>query len=191
MLRVRAEACQEGKLMLPVCFAAIAVIIPAFLCSLFSGFKRKPFHRRCRKQALQIYKKLHWFGKSSGGQIIGYLRKINPFVFEELVLLCFKKSGCKIYRNSRYTGDGGFDGKVRFKGHIWLLQDKRYEGYVNKKHLKDFNDLCFRKGVYGFFVHTGKTGGGALKTESDYPFVRIISGKKLVSLIIDNMVIGL
>lgn len=167
-------------------------IFSVFLISLLVYFLRdldkKSFHRHCRKKAAAVYEKLHWLGESSGAQIIGYLRKINPFVFEELVLLCFKKAGYKIYRNRRYTGDGGIDGRVRYKGHVWLIQDKRYEGYVNKKHLRDFNELCYNMNKYGFFIHTGKTGGGILNAESEFPFIRIISGKKLTKLILNNTI---
>ncbi|MEX6059375.1 restriction endonuclease [Enterobacter hormaechei] len=41
---------------------------------------------------------------------INYLRKIDPFVFEELLLEGFEAHGFRTIRNKRYTGDGGIDG---------------------------------------------------------------------------------
>ncbi len=41
------------------------------------------------------------------GQKIAYLRKIDPFVFEELLLEGFERRGFEVIRNRRYTGDGG------------------------------------------------------------------------------------
>ena len=55
-----------------------------------------------------------------------YLRKINPYVFEELLLLAFERRGMRVIRNSRYSGDGGLDGQVLIDGERWLIQAKRY-----------------------------------------------------------------
>ncbi|WP_192840691.1 restriction endonuclease, partial [Enterobacter hormaechei] len=43
---------------------------------------------------------------------MNYLRKIDPFVFEELLLEGFEAHGFRTIRNKRYTGDGGIDGQV-------------------------------------------------------------------------------
>ncbi|WP_375491682.1 restriction endonuclease [uncultured Nostoc sp.] len=50
--------------------------------------------------------------------VIATLRKISPYVFEELVLTCCKKQGWQIQRNFRYTGDGGIDGRVLILGKL-------------------------------------------------------------------------
>lgn len=50
------------------------------------------------------------------GQKIAYLRKIDPFVFEELLLEGFERRGFEVIRNRRYTGDGGIDGRVKIDG---------------------------------------------------------------------------
>ncbi|MGS6531656.1 restriction endonuclease, partial [Enterobacter hormaechei] len=44
-------------------------------------------------------------------QIINYLRKIDAFVFEELLLEGFEAHGFRTMRIKRYSGDGGIDGQ--------------------------------------------------------------------------------
>ena len=57
---------------------------------------------------------------------MAYLRKINPYVFEELVLDGFRSKGYGVKRNRRYSGDGGIDGRVYLDGKEYLVQCKRY-----------------------------------------------------------------
>ncbi|HHX8430837.1 TPA: hypothetical protein ACVO1V_002940 [Legionella pneumophila] len=40
-------------------------------------------------------------------RFFAYIRTIDPFVFEELILIAFKSRGLKVIHNKRYTGDGG------------------------------------------------------------------------------------
>lgn len=103
---------------------------------------------------------------SAEPQQIAYLRKIDPFIFEELVLTVMKRQGHRIKRNKRYTGDGGIDGQIWIRGKRHLMQAKRYSGYIHKTHLHDFDDLCRRRRCKGLFVHTGKIGGGGENSET-------------------------
>lgn len=113
-------------------------------------------------------------------RIINYLKKIDPFVFEELILYTFKKRGYKIYRNKRYTGDSGIDGKVKIDNKLFFIQAKRYQDYINPQHVKDFCDLCNTKKTNGFFIHTGKT-GPASKINNEN--IQIVSGSYLVKFL--------
>ncbi len=70
---------------------------------------------------------------------IAILRKINPYAFEELLLTCCQEQGWKIQRNFRYSNDGGLDGRVMIAGKLYLIQAKRYQGYINPQHIRDFN----------------------------------------------------
>ena len=60
------------------------------------------------------------------GRQIHYLRQVNPFLFEEMILTALKRHGFKIKRNRRYTGDGGIDGQAWWNGQHYLIQAKRY-----------------------------------------------------------------
>lgn len=114
---------------------------------------------------------------------IGYLRSVDPFVFEELVLLSFRKAGYHIQRNKRYTGDGGLDGRMSKDGRRWLLQMKRYSGHIDAADVRAFAGLCREHGACGAFVHTGRTGGAAREAVREAENVFIISGERLWRLI--------
>lgn len=117
-------------------------------------------------------------------QLLSYLRKIDPFVFEELLLTAFKEQGCKIKRNKKYTGDGGLDGQVWINKKHYLIQAKRYKAYINKQHMKEFILLNEKEKTEGLFIHTGKTGKETrlLARENN---IKIISGSSLYSLIMN------
>ena len=53
-------------------------------------------HRRYRAAAERVLTKL-----PEGGAGVKYLRKINPYVFEELLLLAFERRGMAVIRNTR------------------------------------------------------------------------------------------
>lgn len=63
-------------------------------------------HRHYRRKAERVMAQLS--SLPEGGAGVKYLRKINPYVFEELLLLAFERRGMRVIRNSRYSGDGGW-----------------------------------------------------------------------------------
>lgn len=83
---------------------------------------RKPAHRRRERQALPRQAKLADI--SDPGRKFAFLRSINPFTFEEMILETFEQRGYKVKRNTRYTGDGGIDGRVWLDGDLFLIQAK-------------------------------------------------------------------
>ena len=123
---------------------------------------------------------------SAGGQIIAYLRRLDPFVFEELILEAFQRSGYQIRRNPRYTGDGGIDGQVRING-IWcIIQAKRYSGAIRPQHVHDFVQLCEERRQPGVFVHTGRTGPRSRSALGRFDSAIFISGDRLVRLLAER-----
>jgi restriction system protein len=110
-----------------------------------------------------------------------YIRKINPFVFEEMILTAFKDSGFKIKRNKRYTGDGGIDGRVFINGRVTLIQAKRYKGYITAQHVAEFERICSRRGCTGLFIHSGRTGKQA---KANSKVVVIVSGQRMLNLLL-------
>lgn len=137
-------------------------------------------HARYRSKARKVHKKF-LSGELSGAQALSYLRKIDPYVFEELVLDAFKANGFSVTRNKRYSGDGGVDGRVSYKGKQYLIQCKRYSNYIQQKHVDEFNLLCEGSGKNGYFVHTGRTGQGSWDVKGSR--VRFISGERLLALL--------
>ncbi len=147
-------------------------------------FIKQNKHKKNYKKAKRISKKINTGAFLYDSMILSYLRKIDPFVFEELLLYTFHKRGMKTYRNKRYTGDGGIDGKVRIDGYIYYIQAKRYQEYINYQHVADFNELCERCNKKGFFIHTGKTGEAAGRiVKNEHSNIKIISGQKLIDFL--------
>lgn len=114
-------------------------------------------------------------------QKISFLRGVDPFVFEEMILTALKKSGHKIIRNKKYTGDGGIDGQVYINGHHYLIQAKRYKAHINAAHVQEFAQICRRRKARGLFVHTGRTGKNAAANAKATRMI-VISGDRLLKM---------
>lgn len=154
-----------------------------FLSRIFNSLRllglRK--HKRQIHSARTLLKKLSRFEHE--GAIITYLRQINPYVFEELVLSIFEKQGLFVWRNRSYSGDGGIDGSIHWPGRgRMIIQSKRYSKSINPAHAKAFKQLALSQFKGGIFVHTGRTGDlslESLKTEGLF----ILSGQDLAKAI--------
>lgn len=117
-------------------------------------------------------------------EALGILRRMNPYAFEELLLTCCHEQGWEIERNFRYTGDGGLDGRVTIALKLYLIQAKRYRGYINPKHIHDFYKVIQREKAYGgFFIHSGKTGELAQELLREYQ-ISLLSGQRLVDFVL-------
>lgn len=138
-------------------------------------------HRRYRETAQRVLGRLP--ALSSDGARLSYLRKINPYVFEELLLLALEKQGLEVIRNRSYSGDGGLDGQVFINGERWLIQAKRYSRSISPQHVRAFGELLAREGCRGFFVHTGRTGRKSLDSLRGYPQIQLVSGRRLLALL--------
>lgn len=142
------------------------------------------------RQSKKVLKKIKEISLTpkSGGRILLYLRKINPYVFEELVLTAIENSNVRVIRNKSYSGDGGIDGIFKInKGKI-LVQAKRYKSYINSKHVQEFSEtIKDKKFKCGVFVHTGKTGTNSkdiIKVEQN---IVIISGDNLIKILLNHI----
>jgi len=142
-------------------------------------FKNK--HRHRVKSAARIIERVSQI--ETPGAKLAYLRKIDPFTFEEVVLTLLERRGCQIKRNKRYTGDGGIDGQVWINGEYHLIQAKRYKSHINAKHVEQFAALVAEKGCRGLFVHTGRTGKGSRTHAAPDSRVTIVSGQRLINLL--------
>ncbi|EMH7334787.1 restriction endonuclease [Serratia bockelmannii] len=141
-------------------------------------------HRRYRAAAARVLQRLPQLG--GDGQRLAYLRKINPFVFEELLLLAFERHGYAVIRNTSYSGDGGLDGQVIIGDQKYLIQAKRYGRAITPSHIKSFGALLRHHHCQGFFIHTGRTGQLSRALLQNHPHVHLVSGQKLLALLAGN-----
>ena len=151
-------------------------------------FKKKK-HLYKIKKSKQVIFKIKKIAKSSNGyaKAIMYLRKIDPYVFEELILTVVEQNNIKITRNTKYSGDGGLDGKFKLNNQVILIQAKRYKNYINLQHVTTFITLVNKKNHLGLFIHTGKTGKNTKNIVNGCKNVTILSGSKLIDFIIGNI----
>jgi restriction system protein len=147
----------------------------------------KHSHLRKIRSAQILFSRIRSFdGDGIDGRTIAYLKKVDPTVFEELVLTALQSGGRLVRRNLRYTGDGGEDGRFFEPGIGWVLvQCKRYGAHISAEHVRDFSRLVHRTGCSaGLFVHTGRSGLETKMLTSDVNTrIVMVSGAKLVSLL--------
>ncbi|HHB7050263.1 TPA: restriction endonuclease [Klebsiella pneumoniae] len=141
-------------------------------------------HRRYRATAARVLQRLPQLG--GNGQRLAYLRKINPYVFEELLLLAFERQGYAVIRNTSYSGDGGLDGQVIIGDQKYLIQAKRYGRAITPSHITRFGALLRHHHCQGFFIHTGRTGQLSRALLQNHPHVHLVSGQKLLALLAGN-----
>lgn len=142
-------------------------------------------HLYFRKQAAKVLVRIREIYKQDQGEarVINYLRQINPFVFEELILLVFQEQGYQTIPNKRYTGDGGVDGRLNIYGNIWPIQAKRYGKHIKKEHIEQFDRLIRKRNyVGGIFIHTGRTSKDIIATYRSTTLI-ILSGSLLVDFL--------
>ncbi|MEB2704077.1 restriction endonuclease [Citrobacter koseri] len=137
-------------------------------------------HQRNRQMANRVLLKMP---ELKAGQQILYLRKINPYVFEEMILTAIERRGIPVRRNQRYSGDGGIDGQFWIGQERWLVQAKRFASAVRPEHVRQFGELARKEKCNGLFVHTGRTGFISSKHFSDYPEILLVSGSSLLDLL--------
>jgi len=141
-------------------------------------------HRRYRAAAARVLQRLPQLG--GNGQRLAYLRKINPYVFEELLLLAFERQGYAVIRNTSYSGDGGLDGQVIIGDQKYLIQAKRYGRAITPSHITRFGALLRHHHCQVFFIHTGRTGQLSRALLQNHPHVHLVSGQKLLALLAGN-----
>lgn len=167
---------------------AIGFVLIILLNFLTKKKKEKGSHKWRRKSANKAFLKVKSF--EHPGQVFGYLRKVDPFVVEEIILNAIdqKMDVAEVIRNDRYTGDGGIDGRFVYypnsnkaNKQLGIVQVKRYQSYINNKDVEIFEKQIEEENAgIGLFVHTGKTGKASYRKNSK---VIILSGQKLIDLI--------
>lgn len=146
--------------------------------------RRRHLHKVARSRTLR--EKISTIAAQENGfaRALGYLRKIDPLAFEELILTAIEDDNVRVRRNLSYTGDGGLDGEVTYRGARVLIQAKRYGAHIQRAHVHAFASVCAAYGAFGLFVHTGRTGEGSRGaiTEASGRIV-IVSGHRLIEFL--------
>ena len=101
-----------------------------------------------------------------------------------MILSVIEDTNIRVFRNTRYSGDGGIDGIFKIKQGKVLIQCKRYKNYINAADVKELTiKVKDDKYFMGIFVHTGKTGEKSKNIVSKEKNVVFLSGSNLVNII--------
>lgn len=148
----------------------------------------KPDHSRRVASSRKVLARLRGFsGDGAAARAFGYLRTIDPFVYEETVLSALENAGALVVRNRRYTGDGGIDGRCWWPGlalRYLAVQCKRYGGAITPQHLNALSRQVTEGGhAGGLFVHCGRTGPASYEVLHGAP-VQLVSGARMLNLLL-------
>lgn len=172
--------------------AAVGVVIAALAVTarrrgrdrrLRARLLKERLHGRKRESARRALEQIRAIDPvANPGRMFAYLRKVDPLVFEEMILSELEDRGQRIRRGERYSGDGGSDGTFWIDERLWLIQAKRYGSAIRPEHVQAFADVCAGRSARGLFVHTGRTGPLSRAAAQASPHVRVLSGDDLVAL---------
>lgn len=143
----------------------------------------KPKERWRVEKSKKVQKKIAQINNPA--QAFSFLRKIDHFLFEELILTAIDKfnPNVEVVRNKRYTGDGGIDGVIKLNGITVAIQAKKYTNEINTSDVAKLETDMNKVGAsIGLFVHTGKTRPATWKN-SEGKNVIIISGARMLALV--------
>jgi restriction system protein len=147
-----------------------------------------PEHRRRVAASRKVLRTLRGFnGENIEARVFAYLRKIDPLVYEEVVLSALEDAGAVVLRNRRYAGDGGIDGRCWLPGNgrrTFAVQCKRYGCAVTPAHVESFcRQVRDGRHAGGLFVHCGRTGPASYIALRG-TVVQLISGEPMLNLLL-------
>lgn len=172
------------------------ILLPIFWRSLQMVFKLANLfrlrgmtgHHANQRQARRVLRAVRGFDEpGKAGRCLCYLRKVDPLVFEEVVMSAFEDAGFPVLRSRSYSGDGGVDGAFWSPQLGWLaVQVKRYRAHIDRQHVRDFGEAMRLRGFDGgLFVHTGRSGAGVYP-ELIEGGLCLLSGQRLVDLVLQR-----
>lgn len=140
-----------------------------------------------KAEAIKVLEELRRTPPPGLPEVLGRLRRMNAYAFEDLVMLCLAERGLSVCWNRRRTHDGGVDGRVDLGGVRFLCQMKRWKGHVDHRDIRRLGALIAGKGLGGLFIHTGRTGKLSRRSCAKVG-ISLISGRQLVALVLGSSV---
>ena len=125
--------------------------------------------------------------KDTKSDLLEKLKDIDPFYFENIILILLKKMGYGEIIETKKTGDGGIDGIIN-QDQLGLekifIQAKRYaENKVREKDIRNFIGAMSGDTTKGVFVTTSSFDDNAkVKAREAHHKIILVDGKKLADL---------
>lgn len=162
-----------------------AILLLIALWKIALNRKRKPWRIAAAKKWLKKFRKnKHSY---TPAQRFAFIRKVDHFTWEEILIACFEERGCKVVR-TKLTRDGGSDGYVKLNDQWVVIQAKRYKGAIAKAHVMDLAKLVETdpRVSKGLFIHTGTSSAPILEYFRSNLSLDIISGVDKVLSLLDG-----
>ena len=129
------------------------------------------------RAAVQLVRKLH------------HLRRMDPYVFEELVLWVYKRHGWEVVPTPR-SGDHGVDGFISRDGKRYAIQCKRYSKKVGEPAIHSLHGVVTKELANGgYLITTGEFTDEAVQWARATGAITLVSGRDLL-LMIDRALEG-
>lgn len=140
----------------PIFMPAVIIILSLLISRALRPRKKEKWRIRSAKKWLKDFRSNA--DKYNSLQRFNYIRKVDHFLWEYILMRCFEERGYSIIYTP-LTRDGGSDGFVTINGEFIVIQAKRYKGRIAKADVVKLNNLVksnkrFKKGL---FIHTGKS----------------------------------
>ena len=145
----------------------------------------RPAHRANVRRSRKVLRTLRSFlDRDGAARSLAYLRKIEPLIFEEVIMSALEDAGVLVLRSCRYSGDGGVDGAFWCPEAGWMaVQAKRYSAHIDRQHVDEFINVIRRtRYAGGVFAHTGRSGAGVYEILPRSGII-LYSGDRLIELI--------
>lgn len=142
---------------------------------------------QCNQIAIKnLYKLRNKYNSYHYNKCLLQIRKINPYLFEEIIIHLFIRQNYKLVFKNQYSRDGGVDGKIKkWWGRKYIIQTKRHKGYLRMTDIDNFLLTMEKHKVkYGFFIHTGLVSNKIIKQIPRN--ITLLYGKKLVKFVLDS-----
>lgn len=163
---------------------AIGLILSTLISFLIFR-KRKPWRVAASRKWLEKFRSNK--NNYSPMQRFAYIRKVDHFLWEDILMSCFEERGYPITR-TKMTRDGGSDGFVTINGKLIVIQAKRYKGNIAKAHVLELERLIIRNKAFdkGLFIHTGKSSGPILDYFKSSDHIELLSGVDSILRFLDG-----
>lgn len=165
---------------------ALSLSVAYAITLVLSKKKKKSWRIKASKKWLKKFRSNA--NKFNAHQRFNYIRKVDHFLWEYILLRCFEERGYSII-HTPLTRDGGSDGFVTINGKFIVIQAKRYKGRISKSHVLELNKLVCQNKQYnkGLFIHTGKSSEPILTYFKQNKDLEIISGVSRVLSLLDGL----
>lgn len=143
----------------------------------------RPYH----VEAIDTLARLRHMDNPRFPAVLGALRRMNAYAFEELLAICLRERGLAGYCPPNYSHDGGIDALAFYEGRAVVVQAKRWRRHVSAQDLRALADVADRVAGIGLFVHTGRTGRMSWRVARKRE-VNVLSGSDLVDFVLGQAV---